>query len=587
MSFRSPPRLRGRDPREGAVIAELSPTARAAIDSAVADLAEGERSWAAQSLTQRRHLLTQVRDRLRTRSAEWVRVAAGYKGLGADSPLVGEEWMSGPYALATSVNALIGTLERLAHGESPLTGATFGKASGRTTVDVLPLSGYDRLLLNGFRAQVWLRPGVGSAAAHADAGLAQRNPQATDGVAAVLGAGNITSIAPLDVLYQLFAHNRVVALKVNPVTEPLLEVLTGVLGPLIDLGVVRILTGGPAAGDYLVRHSRVGHVHMTGSAATHDAIAWGVGADAQRRKAAGTPLLDKPISSELGGVSPTIVLPGRWTRADLRFQAEHIATQRLHNGGYNCVAAQTVLVSADWPQRTEFLAALSDAIDRAPARPAYYPGSDGRVAAARAAHPDAVALGPDRGRLLVADVGADDPVVTTEYFAPVLGVVELPGLGPDFARAAADFANDALVGTLGANIIARPDTITELGGEFDTLVAGLRYGTVAVNAWTAVGYLTPTATWGAFPGHTLDDVQSGIGVVHNALLIDNTERTVVTGPFRPSPRSLLNREWAISPKPPWFVSNRTAARTGRRLTEFAVAPGPHRLPGIFASALRG
>ncbi|MFE5893817.1 hypothetical protein ACFQ6E_33380 [Streptomyces sp. NPDC056462] len=36
-----------------------------------------------------------------------------------------------------------------------------------------------------------------------------------------------------------------------------------------------------------------------------------------------------------------------------------------------------------------------------------------------------------------------------------------------------------------------------------------------MNAWTGVGYLTATATSGAFPGHTLDDVQSGIGVVRH------------------------------------------------------------------------
>jgi len=61
-------------------------------------------------------------------------------------------------------------------------------------------------------------------------------------------------------------------------------------------------------------------------------------------------------------VSPTIVLPGRWSEADLRFQAEHIATQRLHNGGYNCVASQVVVVGSDWPQKDRFLAHLRAAL---------------------------------------------------------------------------------------------------------------------------------------------------------------------------------------------------------------------------------
>ena len=326
---------------------------------------------------------------------------------------------------------------------------------------------------------------------------------------------------------------------------------------------------------------------MTGSAATHDTIVWGVGEDAEQRKAAGNPASTKPITSELGGVSPTIVVPGRWSTTDLRFQAEHIATQRLHNGGYNCVAAQVVIVPADWDRKQEFLAALRDAFHSAPARVDYYPGSDARVTAAQAAYPNAERCGTAGERLLVTGLSLDDEMLRTEYFAPVLGVLELPGSDVDFLTAATDAANDHFVGTLGINVIAHPDSITDLGEDFETMVAELRYGTVAVNAWTAVGFLTAAATWGAFPGHTIDDVQSGIGVVHNAFLLADTERTVVRGPFRPAPRSILHREWSLSPKPAWFVTNRTAPTTGRLLAAFAADPHPKRLPAIFASALRG
>jgi hypothetical protein len=126
-----------------------------------------------------------------------------------------------------------------------------------------------------------------------------------------------------------------------------------------------------------------------------------------------------------------------------------------------------------------------------------------------------------------------------------------------------------------------------IGWRFREIIAKLHYGTIAVNAWTGVGFLTARATWGAFPGHTLDDIQSGRGVVNNALLLDETERTVVYGPFRPAPRSLFSGEVSLTPKPAWFVSNRTAATTARRLTEFAADPDPRALPAIFASALRG
>ncbi|MFD4832048.1 aldehyde dehydrogenase family protein [Streptomyces uncialis] len=559
----------------------------AEADRAVADLVRGESAWAACGLARRRELLERVHTAAGEHAAAWVRAAAAYKRLPDDSPLIGEEWITGPYPVLTGTGALAASIRALEAGRSPVDAFTTRPAPvGRVAVRVLPHSVYDRLLLSGFSADVWMSPGVTTDEIRDRAGLALRRPKETGGVGVVLGAGNITSIPVLDVLYELYAHNRVVVLKLNPVTDGLLTVFRAVLAPLIDVGAVRVLTGGADIGTHLVHHPDVGHVHMTGSAVTHDAIVFGTGTAGADRKRAGTPLLDKPVTSELGGVSPTLVLPGNWSDADLRFQAEHVATQRLHNGGYNCVASQVVVLSSGWAQKDRFLAHLRAALAKAPARPAYYPGSDHRVAQALTEYAGARRIGD---RVLIEDLDARDPgpALTTEYFAPVLGVLELPGDAATFLDDAVTTANERFAGTLGVNLIAHPRTLAALGPALDEAIARLRYGTVAVNAWTGVGYLTATASWGAFPGHTVDDVQSGIGVVHNALLLDGPERTVVRGPFRPAPRSLLHGEPSLSPKPPWFVTNRTAATTGRLLSGFATAPRWSALPGIFASALRG
>ena len=561
-----------------------------AVDSALVDLSEGEKNWGRLTLAERRALFERVHALTTAHAQEWVSAASSIKGLDASSSLVGEEWLSGPYSFLNGLGTVAHTLAALEAGTSPLAGATFGTApGGRTTVSVLPLNIFERLLLNGFTAEVWLKPGIDRATAQRTAGLAQLDPTRTAGIGVVLGAGNITSIAPLDALYELIAFNRVVALKLNPIMDPLLPVFEKILAPLVDIGALRLLTGGADVGTYLVQHVSVDHVHMTGSAITHDAIVFGPGSDGAARKAANDPILTKEISSELGGVSPTIVLPGEWSRADIEFQAEHIATQRLHNSGYNCVASQVVVLSSEWKQRDEFVAALRAALDRAPARAPYYPGSDKRVSDATATYPSAERLGERGGRVLITDLNPGEyaPLLQTEYFAPVMGVIELPYSGAAFAAKAVQAANEEFTGTLGINIIGTPGTIKGLGEKFDTMLADLRYGTIAVNAWTAIGFLTAAATWGAFPGHTVDDVQSGIGIVHTALLIDGAERTVVRGPFRPLPRSLINGELSISPKPPWFVTNKTAASTGKLLTAFAGAPSWSKLPAIFASALRG
>ncbi|MFD5179761.1 aldehyde dehydrogenase family protein [Nocardia sp. NPDC058379] len=558
----------------------------AVLDRALAELGSGEKVWSKTTLAERRVLLSRVHALTGRYAADWVRAATEIKSLDEDSPLLGEEWMSGPLALLQGLEALGDTLAALADGRSPLDGVKIDAApGGRVAVPVLPFDTLDKLILNGFRADVWLRPGIDAGTARRRAGLAQLDPTATGGIGVVLGAGNIMSIPPLDVLYELFAHNRVVALKLNPITDPLLPVFEKIFAPFIDLGALRILRGGAAEGGYLVEHPAVAHVHMTGGTQTHDAIVWGPGAEGDKRRRSGRPLLDKPITSELGGVSPTIVVPGPWNDDDVKFQAEHVATSRLHNGGYNCIAVQVVVVSRDWEHKAKFLDELRAALRRAPQRDAYYPGSAGRVDAALKSYPGATEFG---GRVLVENLPtSDSPLLRTEYFSPVLGVVELPGDGARFLAGAVEFANNELMGTLGANLLAHPDTLAELGPAFDDAIENLRYGTIAVNAWTGLAFGIARAAWGAYPGHTLADIQSGTGVVHNALLLDDVERTVVRGPFRPAPRALLSGMFTLSPKPPWFVTNRTAVATGRDLVEFYARRRYAKLLKIFYSALSG
>jgi aldehyde dehydrogenase (NAD(P)+) len=565
-------------------------TANAALDDDLAALATAAPKWANLEIGDKRILLARLHAGVAGVAAEWVRLACAAKGIALDSPLAAEEWMSGPLGHLCYTTALGLTLDDLAAGRSPLARGRIGRApGGRLAVRVrMPFEGYDRLLLSGFHTDVWLEPGVSADDARARAGLRTRHPDA-GGVALVLGAGNISSIAPLDVLYKLYADGRVVMLKLNPVNDYLLGVLEQAYAPFIAAGYLRIVRGGAEVGAYLTEHPGVDEVHVTGSQATHDAIVFGPGRDGARRRASAAPRLRKPITSELGGVAPVIVLPGDWTESDLRFQAEHVATQRLHNGGFNCNAGQVVVLAAGWPQKDRFVDHLRRALRDAPARPAYYPGADERQDRARAAHPDAELLDDGSRRTLLAVAGdATDEAFTTEYFAAVLAVTELPGGDPAaFLEAAVSFANDRLYGTLTANLIGSPATLRSLGDRLDELIAALRYGTIGVNCWTGVGFLTPRASWGAFPGHTLTDIESGTGIVHNALLLDRVERTVVRGPFRPAPRALLRGEPTLSPKPPWFVTNRTAGVTARRLTAFAATPRLRALPAIFASALRG
>ena len=559
-------------------------------DAIAAAAQAGAKAWSGVSLTRRRAMLEQFAALVEQHAAEWVRLATEIKGLTPNTPPVGEEWVSGPWATLNYARHLVETIAKIEEGRSPVEGFDIRPVPGdRVAVEVLPHAVWDHLLLSGFSAEVWCQPGASAQEVRATAGLGLLEPEAVRGTCVVLGAGNITSIAPLDALYVLYADNRSVALKLNPVTDPLLPVYEAIFEPFIDLGVVQVFTSDLELGAAVIDHPDIDAVHMTGSEATHDAIVWGPGAKGAANKAAGTPQLRKPITSELGGVAPIIVVPGRWSKRDLEFQARHVATMKLHNAGANCVAGQVLVVSSSWSQRDEFLAAVWRALSTAPSRPSWYPGTPARIEAARQAASSSEVLGTgERALLPTLDPDADEPAYSTEYFGPVLGVTELPGSGTDFLYRAVDFANDRLHGTLGANILVHPRELKSIGADaFDRLLEGLRYGTIAINAWTGVGYLSPLASWGAFPGHTPDNIQSGLGVVHNGLLLARAERTVIRGPFRPFPRSWATGHASLTPVPPWFVHNRTAATTGERLVGFSASPGWHKLPKVFASALRG
>jgi len=187
-----------------------------------------------------------------------------------------------------------------------------------------------------------------------------------------------------------------------------------------------------------------------------------------------------------------------------------------------------------------------------------------------------------------ADAASEHPAFSTEAFGSVLTVTRLPGAdAATFLSNAVAFANDRLYGTLGANIILDPKTETALGGKFEDAIAQLRYGSIGINAWTGVAFLLSESTWGAYPGHTLQDIQSGIGIVHNTFLFDRANKTVLRAPFYPFPRSFAHAKPTLLPKPPWFVTNKQGAVIGRRLLAFEYAPNLLKIPGMFASALRG
>lgn len=552
------------------------------IDSAVATLKSNAVTWLELPVADKAVRLGELRSRFAAVADDIV--AAGLHAKGLDKGFAGEEWASGPLSVLRTMRFLEDSLSGIAStGRVPLPeSAIRERPDGQVAVDVMPADKWDRIMYPRWTAEVRMEPGIALGSARSFLGGIHTKPETgVPAVAAVLGAGNVSSITPLDVLHRLFVDGHVVAAKCHPINEYIGPHLERAFGSLIDEGVVRFVYGGAETGARLVEHPGVDQVHMTGSERTHDSIVWGVGDEATARRARGEARLNKPITSELGNVSPVVVVPGKWSDRQIHHQAEHVATQLLHNAGHNCNAAEVLVLPEAWPQRAEFMEALGERIASRPPRHAYYPGSGDRFDRVVASGARVRMFGDRQHESIPPaivegiDPYGDSPAFGNEAFCHVLATTLIGGDDPgEYLERAVAFCNDRLRGTLNATILVDPSTAKSLGGKVGRSVSALRYGCVGVNVWAAAGFPLGVVPWGAYPGHTAEDIQSGTGFVHNARLVDRPEKSVITAPFHQVP------------KPPWSVFHRRSAKALRAAAMFEAAPGAARLAKVLGPAMR-
>ena len=556
-----------------------------ALDALVNHISAHAASWASTGAAARADLLQQVIVGTMAAEEDWLAAACAAKGLAPGSTEAGEELFAGVGTFVRMARLLRDALRDIAKdGKPAFAGPVREAPDGRLRVQVFPASAFDRITFPQTTAEIWMQPGVtreslvpGQAAAYAD-------PAAHAGTALVLAAGNVASLGPRDVLSKLFVEGKVVVLKANPVNDYLVPHWSRALASLIDAGVLGIVDGGAAVGRYLTGHGRIDEVHITGSDKTYDAVVFGSGPEGVRRKEADEPVLDKPVTAELGNVSPVIVVPGRWSIPELLYQAEHVATMLVNNAGFNCISARVIVTHAAWPQREAFLGALTQTLAGITTRRAYYPGAAERRDVFVAAHPDAeeYGSGPDDALpwTLIRSVPpgqARDVCFNVESFFGEVAETALTAPSPAaFVDAATEFCNDVIWGTLGVTVLVSPSSLKdhELADSVDRAVADLRYGSIGVNVWHGLSFAMGSTSWGAYPGHARNDIQSGTGVVGNSAMFDRPQKSVVRGPFR------------SRPKPPWFATAPDSYDVMRRFVAFEAEPSAAKIPGLLLAAMR-
>lgn len=550
------------------------------VDEAVFRVRSHAREFAQLRPTQKAALLRSCIPRILDEAPAWVATGAKARDAAAS-----EEWLGGIIPTVRYFRLLAESLDAVARdGRPPLGRNVTVREDGRTEVSVFPTSAIDGVTFQGFTATVVMQDGVTPAQARERQASFHQERDPSGGVAAILGAGNVSSIPPMDVATKMFIEGRTCVLKMNPVNEWVGPFLERALQPLIKRGYLAVVYGGGDVGAHLAHHPDISEVHITGSNHTHDQIVWGTpGPERDRRLEANDPLLTVPITSELGNVSPVAIVPYHYTDDELWFMARNVATMVWNNGSFNCNAAKMLVTAAEWPQRDRFLCLLGKALGETPCRRAYYPGACDRYATLLQGR-DAELFGKTDGEKLawafVRGLDPDDasePLFKTEPFCGILSEVAIGGDDPvEFLDLATHFMNTRLWGTLNATLMVHPrheedDTISTA---LDYSIDRLRYGTVAINHWPALGYAFCSTPWGGHPSATLRDIQSGLGWVHNSYMLEGIEKVVIRGPL------------VVKPHPTWFYDSSTAEKVAPAAAAMEARPTWLKVPGMVAKAIR-
>jgi aldehyde dehydrogenase (NAD(P)+) len=562
-------------------------TPRAVLDRAVAEVSEERRTFARMPAAEKAALLRASLPILSRIGRAWVEAGCRVKGIALDRNIVGEEWLGGPLVTARNLRLLINSLEQIHSKGRPVLGhGVRSRSDGRLEIEVLPAGGFDSALYRGLSCVALMDRGVDESSARERQAPFYQKKDPEGGVSLVLGAGNVSSIPASDVLYKMFVDGHVCVLKMNPVNEWVGPFLEQCFMPLISRHFLRVVYGGGDVGAYLCEHPGIHDIHITGSDKTHDRIVWGPpGPEQDRRRRENDPILKKSITSELGNVSPVVIVPGNYTDQELDFQARNVVTMVANNGSFNCNAAKMLVTSRMWPQRGRFLERIASALGEVPPRKAYYPGARSRYGDLLGSRSNVKRFGKEEADTLawalITDVdssNANEPLFQVEPFCGILSQTDLDEKDPSaFLAAATKFCNEKLWGTLNACVVIDPRTEGDpaVTKALDRAIVELRYGTVALNHWPALVFGAVSAPWGGHQSATLADVQSGLGWVHNTFMLEGIEKSVFRGPC------------VLSPKPAWFYDNSMMHVIGAKLSEFEAAPSALKLPSLALAALRG
>jgi len=499
-------------------------------------------------------LLQQTIENIKTISYYWATLASEKKGILHKSK-EGEEWIGGPFACIYALQYFIDSLQ----DEGDLDKSKFDES--KKSYKVFPTKSIEKLLFPFLEGEIRFGKNLSFEQINEFRGFANRFKNNKPKITLILGAGNVSSIPILDALFHMIAYKSVIYMKLNPVNDYLLPIFIQIFEPFISRGFMIITEGDMEASKYLTEHDGFHQTHLTGSNFTYENIVYGRILDDKERSLKSLPKINKkPITTELGNVTPIIVHPGNWSRSEIKHQAKKIVTAKLNNSGFNCIAAQVIVLPKDWKHTKKLKDDILFYLKKIGDTTSYYPGaSENLKELIETENYDQINSLSCNTPFLVTDLDLEKEYANKEVWSTALYFKEIPFTSyENFCTNSIEYVNNELWGNLGVTVLIKNHKKKTNQTILNTYVENLKYGTVAINEWSALGFVIPTLPWGGYPGNKDNDIQSGQGYVHNSLLFESPQKGVVYSRFRLSP--IID--------PPWFVTNKKAHRIFKNLTYF-------------------
>ena len=540
------------------------------------NLAKNSRRHVSTSLSEWARLALETVQSVASAAPDWVNAAVQMKqahGASHEDVAGAEELATGPLTTlrllllsAHSLNDIsVHGVPRLREGVRIAHQNSGNDATSLVEIDVVPARGlFDPFIYHGHSATVrCTNPGGHSAFMENWRQECMTRPQ-RGGVTLVLGAGNVTGLSVADALCQVFEYGRSALVKLHPMHEPLADVLQQAVAPLVDAGLISFVVGGKDLAEQLLRAEDITHVHLTGGHQAFESVA---------------AKTTKPLTCELGNVTPWFVLPGRYTTKQLYFQADLIAASIANNTSFNCIATKLVVTCRQWEQRNAFLDRISFRLQSLPRRPAWFPGSAETWEQASGQVLPHDGLLPCVFRKCVTGEN-DGSWNAREWFVPVADEVTLDATSTEDCCLKSMALARRLPGSLAASVTVPQFLSSWDAARANLLLEHLPFGVVAQNCWSAIAYSMGAVPWGGHSGGTRSEPKSGIGFVHDPFLFPLIHNSIVRGP-------LVSRI-----RPPWFPWHTRSNFIFHRMVDLYAAVGKNRsgvmpLLRMMPSVLRG